>query len=160
MDEGTYLVKGKYYLDGTYQLFEPFGPITNKMPFSFWILGLTQVWFRPGLLSARLFVLILFFLLNVFLWSSVNKIFGYKWAALPVMVISLNPAVIMYYSRANTQIISALFIILSIWLILNNNLKIWNLIVGALCAVSTVLTRQNLLPYYVLYIFFLFWEFG
>jgi hypothetical protein len=43
MDETTYLLKGKWFLDGTYQPFQDYGPITNKPPFSFMTLGLSQI---------------------------------------------------------------------------------------------------------------------
>ncbi|NJN79103.1 MAG: hypothetical protein HC797_00750 [Anaerolineales bacterium] len=35
LDEGSYLIKGFYYLRGVYEPFEPYGPLTNKAPLPF-----------------------------------------------------------------------------------------------------------------------------
>jgi hypothetical protein len=50
MDESTYLLKGKWFIDGTYQPFQEYGPITNKPPLSFISLGISQIFRR---LSSR-----------------------------------------------------------------------------------------------------------
>ncbi len=54
LDEGSYLIKGMFYLNGTYQPFEPYGPLTNKAPFAFLIPGIAEYVFGAGLRSSAL----------------------------------------------------------------------------------------------------------
>lgn len=55
MDEGTYLLKGFLYLKGDYTPFEDYGLWTNKMPLAFYIPGLAQYLFLPGLQTGGIF---------------------------------------------------------------------------------------------------------
>ena len=49
LDEGSYLIKGMFYLTGVYEPFEPYAPLTNKAPFAFLIPGFAEYIFGAGL---------------------------------------------------------------------------------------------------------------
>ena len=53
LDEGSYLIKGMFYLNGVYKPFEPYGPLTNKAPFAFLIPGMAEYLFGAGLRQLR-----------------------------------------------------------------------------------------------------------
>ncbi|MCE5207712.1 MAG: hypothetical protein LLG42_05300 [Chloroflexi bacterium] len=159
MDEGTYLLKGKYYLEGTYQPYEDGGPITNKGVFSFWILGLSQL-ITPGLRSGRLFALFLSLAMLVGLWLLIRRLSNQTWAAGILLLFSLNGFWVSMYSRALTQSVCAALITFSLLLITQKSAKIWQLSLGMALAAVTALTRQNLIPYFVLAIVYVIWQFG
>jgi len=59
LDEGSYLIKGMFYLNGVYKPFEPYGPLTNKAPFAFLIPGIAEYLFGAGLRTGRYFSIFL-----------------------------------------------------------------------------------------------------
>lgn len=155
MDEASYLLKGRWFLEGTYTPFQDYGPITNKPPLSFFILGIPQILFGAGLRSGRYFALFLSILLLVGQWLTVKRNVGDWWAAASILLYCISPAWIIYYSRALTQVISALLVIWSLHFILGRERKSWEILIGASLAAITVMVRQNMLPFYALIIIFL-----
>ena len=91
MDEGSYLLKGMYYLKGTYAPYQDYGPITNKPPFSFYSLGLSQL-IEPGLRSGRYFAILLGIGVLIGLWFTIKRLFNVWWAAGIVLFTSISPA--------------------------------------------------------------------
>ncbi|HAF61763.1 MAG TPA: hypothetical protein DCK95_05510 [Anaerolineaceae bacterium] len=160
MDEGTYLLKGKWYLDGTYEPFEDYGPITNKPPLSFYSLGISQIVFKPGLASGRYFAVFLSVLLLIGQWMTVRRLAGKWWATASIALYLISPAWIIYYSRAMTQVVTSLLIVWSLYFLLGENRKKGQLMLGLILAAMTVMVRQNLLPFFIFSIFYVIWENG
>ncbi len=160
MDEGTYLLKGKWYWEGTYQPFEENGPLTNKTPFSFYILGISQVLFNPGLASGRYFAVFLSVLLLLGQWLTVKRLAGSWWASLSISLYAISPAWIIYFSRAMTQVVTSLIIVWSLFFLLGKDKTRAQLLIGTVLAALTVMVRQNMLPFYLLTLLYILWENG
>lgn len=160
MDEGTYLLKGKWYWEGTYQPFEANGPLTNKTPFSFYILGISQILFKPGLASGRYFAVFLSVLLLIGQWLTVKRLAGSWWACLSISLYLISPAWIIYFSRAMTQVVTSLIIVWSLYFFLGKDRTRVQLLIGAILSTATVMVRQNMLPFYLLTLLYILWENG
>ncbi|HOJ01081.1 MAG TPA: glycosyltransferase family 39 protein [Anaerolineaceae bacterium] len=160
MDEGTYLLKGKWYWEGTYQPFEEHGPITNKPPLAFYTLGLSQILFEPGLLSGRYFAVFLSVLLLIGQWLTVRRLAGNWWASFSIALYAISPAWIIYYSRAMTQVVTSLCIVWSLYFFLGRGRTQLQLTLGAALAAMTVMVRQNMLPLFILTLLYILWENG
>ncbi len=159
MDEGTYLLKGKYYLEGTYEPYQIGGPVTNKGIFSFWILGLSQL-IAPGVLSGRLFTLVLGTVMLAVLWLIVRRFSNQTWAAAILLLFSLNGYWISLYARALTQPVTSALTVFSVFFLTIKPVKSWHLTLGLLFGVIVSLTRQNLIPFYILSMAYVIWQFG
>jgi len=158
LDEGAFMVKGYYYVTGQYAPFQDYGFWTNKMPLSFYVPGLAQVIFGPGLKTGRYFAIALLFLTIAPLWAVLSRLKGKWWALLGVLAMALNPTLIMTYVKANSQVVVACFLAWSLFFLLGENRKPWQIAVGAGFSTLAVLTRQNVifvLPFVVLYAFWL-----
>jgi len=158
MDEGTYLLKGKWYWEDTFQPFEENGPLTNKPPFSFYILGLSQVLLKPGLASGRYFAVFLSVLLLLGQWLTVKKLAGSWWANLSISLYAISPAWIIYFSRAMTQVVTSLIVIWSLYFFLGKDRTRLQLLIGAILSAVIVMVRQNMLPFYLLTLLYILWE--
>lgn len=159
MDEGTYLLKGKYFLEGKYSVYEDTGPVTNKGPFSFWVFGISQL-ISPGLRAGRYFSLFLLSILLLVLWKLAQRFSNVYWAAAILWLIALSTYWISLYARAMTEVLTATLITLSMFFVLGISRKTWELSLGLFLAAVTALTRQNLLPYFVFSLVFVFWQHG
>ncbi len=157
MDEGTYLLKGRLFLEGKFHPFEIKGLLTNKLPFSFWILGLSQI-IKTGLRSGRYFAIILSLGVFIGIWITSKKYFNEKIALFNCLLITLNQAIIMYYSRAMTEVVTAFLIIWSLYFLLGSGHNKFDLSLGLLLAVIISLTRQNLIPFYIFSLVYVIWE--
>jgi hypothetical protein len=160
LDEGLYLLKGQWFLQGVYRPFQAYGPVTNKMPFSFWIPGLSQVLFAPGIRSGRYFCIFLGVVMMIGLWLAVRRVASLWWAAFALACVGFNPNWIQYYVRPFAQVVTALLLAWSLYFVLGKERKTWELITGTILAVLVVLTRQNLLPYLGILGIYILWEYG
>ncbi len=160
MDEGAYLMKGLLFVQGDYRPFQDFGPMTNKMPLSFYIPGLAQAVFGPGLRTGRYFSIFLGALMLVGLWLAARRVSGRWMAAVLVAVVAVSPAVIMTYTLAISQVIVACLLVWSLALVLGEKRRLWELILGAVLSVAVVLTRQNMLPLVFFVLAYIFWQHG
>jgi len=157
MDEGTYLIKGKLFLEGKYRPFAENGLLTNKPPFSFWILGLSQI-IKVGLRSGRYFAVLLNLGIFMGVWLTSKKYFSEKSAFFNILLLTTNQAIIIYYSRAMTEVVTALLIIWSLYFLLGAKHNKTELSIGLILAALIPLTRQNLLPFYIFSIIYVLWE--
>lgn len=160
MDEGTYLLKGKWFWENTYQPFQEKGPLTNKPPLAFYSLGISQILFTPGLESGRYFAVFLGVLLLIGQWLTVKRLAGAWWATASIALYAISPAWIIYYSRAMTQVVTSLLIVWSLYFLLGEDRKQSQLMVGAILAALVVMVRQNLLPLFVFTLLYILWENG
>jgi len=157
MDEGLYLLKGRLFLEGRYQPFETNGLLTNKPPFSFWFLGLSQI-FAVGLRSGRYFSILLSCGIFIGLWLTSKKYLNIKIALLNSILLTINQAIIVYYSRAMTEVVTAFLIIWSLYFILGPEHNKTELSIGLLLSSIIPLTRQNLIPFFIFSIMYVLWE--
>lgn len=160
MDEGTYLLKGFLFLKGDYQPFEDYGLWTNKMPLAFYIPGLAQYLFMPGLQTGRYFSIFLSALMLIGLWLTVRRNAGKNWAAVVLLVFALNTGTAYYYMQAITQVITAMLLAWALYFLLGEGRTRLELGLGALLMVMVVFTRQNLLPVLPFACLFIFWQHG
>jgi hypothetical protein len=160
MDEGTYLMKGLLYVKGVYVPFQDYGPLTNKTPLSFYIPGLAQVLFGPGLRTGRYFSVFLGVLTLLGVWATTRRLGNRWWACVAVWAMALNIANITYYSLAISQVITACLLAWMFYFTLGKDRPLWQLILGSVLAVAVVMTRQNMLPVLPLILLYILWENG
>lgn len=159
MDEGTYLLKGKWMIDGTYRPFQDYGPLINKPPFSFISLGISQV-ISPGLESGRVLAILFGSLTLIGIFLVANHLYGRWWGVFSIFLFIISPAWQIYYSRAMTQVVSSFLVTWCLFFILVKFHQDWNLYLGVILASVTVMIRQNMLPFFGLVIFYIIWELG
>jgi hypothetical protein len=148
MDEGTYLLKGAWFLKGLYRPFEPGGPVTNKMPLSFLVPGISQILFEPGIRSGRYFSLFEGLVMLVGLWLTTWKVSkNLGWAAAIVWLTAINQNWVMYYARPMSQVTTAMFLVWSLYFLLGAQKKRWELALGLALACLVALTRQNMVTF-------------
>ena len=156
VDEGSFLIKGYYYITGKYTPFEDYGPWTNNMPFAYYIPGLAQAIFGPGLRTGRYFAIFLTLLNLVGVWILTNRLKGKWWALFGVFILAINPAVIRIYVQAISEGLVACLLTWALVFLIGKNRQLWQIALGAFLCALTTLTRQNmifLLPFAVLYAF-------
>ncbi|MEI7989766.1 MAG: glycosyltransferase family 39 protein [Chloroflexota bacterium] len=160
MDEGTYLMKGLLFLRGDYYPFQDYGPWVNKMPLSFLILGIVQLFFGAGLRSGRYFSIFLSLLTVVFLYITVYRLIGKKWATAALWLIAISPMWISLYMHATTQPLIACVLMAAICLILGDEVPLWQVILSGVMTATVVLIRQNMAPVVFFTPIFAFWHHG
>ena len=159
VDEGSFLIKGYYYVKGIYQPFQDYGPWTNNMPLAYYVPGLAQAVFGPGLQTGRYFAIFMGLLMMAGLWLLVHRLRGRWWALLALLFIVLNPALIKTYVQAVSQVIVACIVTWALYFLIDEKRSLLQIGLGAFfCALAT-LTRQNMIfmmVFVVLYAYFLF----
>jgi 4-amino-4-deoxy-L-arabinose transferase-like glycosyltransferase len=160
LDEGNYLYKGFLFVTGVIQPFQPYGVWTNKMPFAFLIPGTAQALFGPGLLTGRLFAIFLGLITLLALWWFVRREAGDWWAAAAVGVIAVNPGVIRMYTQALSEGVVCCLLMTAVAVGVGRGRRLWHLLVASLFFAATILTRENTLPVFGLYLIYLVFEHG
>ena len=156
-DEGSYIAKGWLFVSGIYKPFQDYGPWTNKMPLAFIIPGLAQYLFGPGLLTGRVFSIVLGVMMLAGFYITLKR-FTHYWLALALLlIIALNPLLVQYYTLATSQIIVAALLSWFFVAVLGKNRKLWQLIAGTVLCVLIVFTRQNMFPLFPLFLAYTFW---
>ena len=159
LDESAYIYKGYLFATGQYQ---PFGPAiwTNKAPFSFLIPGYIQLWFGPGLRSARYFAFLIGVLILLGVWLTARRLSGKWWGAAAVWFFVLSPVLIRLYSIAVSQGLVALMLIWILALSLGGDRPLWQLSLSAALAGIMLLTRQNMVVVLPMLVLYIFWQYG
>lgn len=160
LDEGNYLYKGLLFARGVYAPFQPFGPLTNKMPLSFLIPGVVQALIGPGLRTGRYFAILLALLLLLAVWIVARRFGGRWWAAAAVAALALNPSLARLYSQAVSEGLVAAMGAWVMVLVLGSDRPRWQLALGAALAGAVVLTRENMLPLALFGVLYVWWERG
>lgn len=160
MDEGTYLMKGVLFASGQYQPFQFYGPRTSKMPLAYLIPGFFENIFSPGIRTGRYISIGFAMIMLVGLWYLLYRLRGHWWAFLGVWVLALGTGNIINYSQAITQPIVAALLVWSLAFTLGTKQPIWKIALGSLLAISIFLLRQNMLPFALLLIPYIFWQHG
>ena len=156
VDEGSFIIKGYYYVTDRYMPFQEYGPWTNNMPLAYYIPGLAQSLFGPGLRTGRYFAIFITFLTLTGLWVVMRRLRGKWWALLGVSALAINPSLIQTSVQAISQGIVACLLTWMLVCLLGEARKDWQIAAGALLCALTILTRQNmvlLLPLVWIYAF-------
>lgn len=160
LDEGSYLIKGMFYLNGVYTPFEPYGPLTNKAPFAFLIPGIAEYVFGAGLRTGRYFSIFLGLLTILGVWITARRWTDNWLAAFTVWVFALSPMIIKLHARAVSEVIIACILAWICVLILDKERPLWQAILAAALAAVAVFTRQNMAPILPFLILYTFWQHG
>ncbi|NWF64283.1 MAG: glycosyltransferase family 39 protein [Chloroflexi bacterium] len=160
LDEGSYLIKGLYYLNGVYEPFEPYGPLTNKAPFAFLIPGMAEFIFGAGLRTGRYFSIFLGLLTLLGTWIVARRWAGAWMAALSAWVFALSPMIIKLHARAVSEVIIACLLAWICVLLLDEKPSLWQIVLASVLAAVAVFTRQNMAPILPLLILYTFWQHG
>lgn len=160
LDEGSYLIKGMFYLNGIYKPFEPYGPLTNKAPLAFIIPGIAEFIFGAGLRTGRYFSIFLGLLTILGVWITARRWSGNWLAALTVWVFALSPMIIKLHARAVSEVIIACILAWICVLILDKERPLWQVLLAASLAAVAVFTRQNMAPILPFLILYTFWQHG
>lgn len=160
LDEGSYLIKGMFYLNGTYRPFEPYGPLTNKAPFAFLIPGLVEHLFGAGLRTGRYFSVALGMLTLLAVWIVARRWTNAWQAALAVGVFAASPMIVKLYARAISEVLIACMLAWICVLALAKERPLWKIILASLLAATAIFTRQNMAPIFPLLILYIFWQHG
>ncbi len=160
VDEGSFLIKGYYYWTGKYQPFEDYGPWTNNMPLAYYIPGLAQVVFGPGLRTGRYFMIFLTLLNFTALFLLVLRLKGKWWALFGILPLAINPSLISMYVQAVSEGVVACLLAWMMFFLIGEKRKDWQIAAGALLAALTILTRQNMILLAPLAVIYAFWLHG
>ena len=160
LDEGNYLVKGLLFVRGDYQIYQDYGPWSNHMPLSFYIPGIVQYLFGPGIRAGRYLAFTLGLLLLLGVWLVARRWGGRWWAAVAVWVMALNPAVLKMYSVMSSQVLVASMLTWVLVFTLAEKRSRWQLMLGSALAGVALLTRLNLAPLLPLLLLYIFWQHG
>jgi hypothetical protein len=160
MDEGNFLYKGYLFASGVYRPFQDYGPWVQKGVFSYLIPGVIQLWFGPGLRIGRFFAILVSLLALMGLWLVVLRLGGGWWAAAVVWIISLNPALIKYYSVANSQGLAACLLAWSLFFAVGMDSPAWQLTLSAFLASVLAFVRQDMVIFLPFLFLYLFWQHG
>ncbi|HCK65588.1 MAG TPA: hypothetical protein DHW49_04935 [Anaerolineae bacterium] len=160
LDEGSYLLKGILYLRGVYEPFEPYGPLTNKAPFSFLIFGFIEYLFGAGLRTGRYFSIVLGLFTVIGTWLTTRRWTGDWLAAGTVWFFTLSPMIIKLHTLAVTEVIIACMLAWICVLLLDKNRPLWQIILASTISSIAVLTRQNMVIILPLLVLYVFWQHG
>jgi hypothetical protein len=160
LDEGAYVFKGYLFAIGRYWPFQDYGPWTNKMPLSFLIPGYVQALFGPGLLTARMYSLVLQAIFLFSLWITARRLAGRWSGALVILTLACNPFLFTFYTLANSQVLVVTLLTVSLAFALGEERSTWQLVVGSILAGILFLTRENLAPYVACLLAYIFWQYG
>lgn len=160
LDEGSYLIKGLFYLKGVYEPFEPYGPLTNKAPFAFLIPGFAEYIFGAGLRTGRYFSIFLGFLTILAVWITSRRWTNAWIAAFTIWVFTLSPMIIKLHARAVSEVIIACMLAWICVLVLDEERPLWQIVLASIISAVAVLTRQNMVVILPLFVLYIFWQHG
>jgi hypothetical protein len=160
VDEGSFLVKGYFFVTGKYRPFADYGPWTNNMPLAYLIPGIPQALFGPGLLVGRYFAIVAALLTLVALWLVSKRLAGRWWALLPVAALALSPAWVATNVQAVSQVLVACQVAWLLVFLLDENRADWHIALAALLSASATLTRQNMVFMMAFVVLYVWWQFG
>ena len=160
IDEGLYLYKGYLFAKDIYHPYQDYGPRTEYSPLSYLVPGYIQLWFGPGLLTGRIFAIIVGVLALAGLWAAGWRLAGPGWAAVLVWMVALNPAVIRFYSFGLSQGLVVCLLMWTLFFVFGRDGSTWQTCLSAALAGFILLTRQNMAPVLPVVLVFIFWQYG
>ncbi len=160
LDEGLYTYKGWLFATGKYVPFGDYSVWTNHMPLSFLIPGYVQKWFGAGLRTARYFMILLGLLSQLGLWIVVRRWSNAWWAAGVAWAFALNPASIKLYTLSISQGQVAVMLIWMLVVMLDEELPLWRMALGAVIASLIFSTRLNMAFVLPILLLYFWWSYG
>jgi 4-amino-4-deoxy-L-arabinose transferase-like glycosyltransferase len=160
VDEGSFLVKGYYFISGRYQPFADYGPWTNNMPLAYWIPGIPQALFGPSLLVGRYFAIFAALLTLTGIWTVIRRLAGKWWAVLAAAALALSPAWIATNVQAVSQVLVACQVAWLLVFLLGDERADWQIALAALLSASVTLTRQNMVFMMAFVVLYTWWQHG
>ncbi len=160
IDEGLYLYKGYLFAKDVYHPYQDFGPRTEYSPLSYLIPGYIQLWFGPGLRTGRIFAIMLGMGALIGLWATARELAGAWWAAVAVWAVTLNPAIIQFYSFGISQGLVTCLLMWMLFFAMGKNGSTWQAPLSAVLAALILLSRQNMAPVLPILLVYIFWQFG
>lgn len=160
LDEGLYLVKGYLFATGVYQPFQDYGVLTNHMPLAFVVPGLVQKWFGAGLLTGRVYALVVGLIGLAGLWAAARRLAGEGWAVAAVWAVALNVALVKNYSEAFSQVLVAALVSWALAAGLGRRLKGWQAAAAGILSGLAVMSRINMAPFAALLVLTILWQHG
>lgn len=155
VDEGSFMIKGYYFVSGEYRPFEDYGPWTNNMPLAYLIPGIPQVLFGPGLRTGRYFAAFCAALTLVGVWLVISRLTNRWWALAGVAAFAVNPAWVATNVQAVSQPLAACLTTWMLVLLFGEKRSNLHIAGAAVLSAAATLTRQNmvfLMPFVVLFV--------
>ncbi|MEN8242920.1 MAG: hypothetical protein ABFS17_13445, partial [Chloroflexota bacterium] len=159
-DESAYIFKGYLFASQEYQPYADFAPWTNHMPLAYLVPGYLQLWFGPGMQTARFFSVVLGLLTLLGLGLVGYRLGGVWWGAGVIWAVTLNTGWVKAFSQVFTQGLVCFLFAWMLFFSVGKQRKTWELCVAAFLAGLTGMTRINLLPVLFLYLLYLLWSSG
>ena len=103
LDEGAYLLKGYSFVTGQYHLFQDNGFWSNHMPLAFYIPGVAEYLFGPGICTGRYLAIFAGLLGLAGLYILIRRLGGPWWAAIVIWALAINPVTIKIFSVAVSE---------------------------------------------------------
>ncbi|MBN2044962.1 MAG: hypothetical protein JW757_08090 [Anaerolineales bacterium] len=159
-DEGMYMYKGYLFTSGKFPPFEDFGVWTNQMPLAYFVAGLPQVLFGPGLRAGRVFAVVIGTASLFGLGLGARRLRGNWWAAAMVWAVSLNQGWVMAFSQVFSQSMVSFFLAWMIFFLSGKRESVWEIGLAGLFASLAGMVRINVLPVLVLLVVYVIWRYG
>ena len=159
-DEGMYMVNGFLFVSGKYVPYQDFGPWTNQLPFAYWLGGIPQVLFGPGIRAGRYFAVFLGLLSLSGLALAANRLNGKWWSAIVIWIVALNSGWVMAYSQVFSQGMVSFLLAWALFFLVGRQQSTWELMISAILFSLAGMVRVNVLPLVFLFILYVFWQKG
>lgn len=160
VDEGGYLYIGYLNSKNLLHLFEDFTYPGWYAPLSYLIPGQIQKWFGPGLRTGRLFSVFMGLLMLVAVWLIARRFGNRWWGAAIVWTYALSPVGIQIYSLATMEATVACLLAWSLYLVLGEHRRHWQIFLGSILVGLAIMTRHTILPLIFLLVIYVFWQHG
>ncbi|MDW8226298.1 MAG: glycosyltransferase family 39 protein, partial [Anaerolineales bacterium] len=159
VDEGTYLYLGYRFVTGSLSYGE-LGVWNYYAPLSYFIPGLAQFLFGPGLATGRYFSIACALLAASAIWILARRLRGEWWAAAALWALALTPLQIKMYTLGLSQALTACLLSWTFVLVIGEKRSTAQILAGGLLAGLTVMTRHNLAFLLPALVGYLFWQHG
>lgn len=158
-DEGGYLYEGWLAVRHGWLPFRDF--YTKLPPLIYYLYGVGQALFGPGLLAGRIEAVLLTLVALALSAALARRLVGRWGAVLVVWLFALSPAAINAYFHAHSQAPTGVFVVLAFYFCLWRRPERWALCLGGLASAGFLLCRHDLLPLAAaLWVYLLWWGEG
>lgn len=159
VDEGMYLYLGYRFVSGSLS-YGDLGAWNYYAPLSYFLPGLVQALFGPGLEAGRYFSIACALLAALALWILARRLRGEWWAAATLWALALTPMQIKMYTLGLSQALTACLLAWTFALVIGEKRSTGQILAGALLAGLTVMTRHNLAFLIPALVGYLLWQHG
>lgn len=157
-DEGMYMYKGWLFTSARFTPFEDGGVWTNQMPAAYFMAGLPQVMFGPGLAVGRYAAMLMGTLSMLGLGLAGNRLGGRWWGAAVLWVAALNTGWVMAFSQMFSQGMVSFLLAWMLYFMSSPKADQRELAAAALLAGLAGMVRINMLPLVPLVVMYIWWR--